>query len=151
MAITYDLTSGNATTVLLSRVRFYLQDLPDHGQKPEGENVTDAEILDALAVNGNVPLLAAADCALALSNAWATYATWQAGGRSGRSESLSDVAEQWAKRAKDWQVNYNRGAPIHMGGISQADIDANNLDEDQPSRAFTRTLFSHRRPQQRPP
>jgi hypothetical protein len=94
----YNLSSDNATIVLISRVRLELGDtVCSSGVLPSGGNLQDEEIGMYLTVHGNdIAQTVGALCGV-LARHWAIAADVTVGPRR---ESLSQVAEAWRKQAE---------------------------------------------------
>lgn len=109
MAITYDLSSSDPATVRLARVRLELDDTRDGtGPRPDGRNLSDAEIGVWLAAEADDPLRAAAAACAMLSRAWSREANTQVGQRK---EDLAAVAQAWATRGQELRAAAGGGGP----------------------------------------
>ena len=88
------------------KVRFYIQDTTaDSGPKPGGSNFSDDEIAGMVTLEGSWQR-AVAGIFEVLAGLWAQYVDTQVGPRR---QSLSQVAEQYRKLAKEWRDDYGRG------------------------------------------
>lgn len=113
MAFTYDLTSP------IGMVRLEIGDTAEGaGVKPDGDNLTDAEIQYCINGEGTDPGLVkratAAACEI-LARSWSNVASITLGPRR---EEFSGVADQWAKRAADLRDRYGSAADGQVGTIS---------------------------------
>src|SRR4029079_7408625 len=98
MSFTYYLNSPEIDVQNIARARFELGDqVQDNGVLPSGGNLQDEEIAVYLALNGNDIDATVAALAGVLSRHWAGAADVSVGPRR---ESLSQIATQWAERAK---------------------------------------------------
>ncbi len=101
MAFTYD------TTTDLGKLRFEIGDTTSGtGVKPDGTNLTDAELTLLLTREGTVGLATCAVCEI-LARHWSRMASVTVGARS---ETMADVAKAWAERAKELRVQYGGSA-----------------------------------------
>lgn len=97
MSITYNLASDDPAVRALSRVRKHLADTTlNAGPKPEGANVSDAEIADFLSESGGGVYGAAALAADAIAAAWASNVATQAGPLR---REWNQAAAAWSQRA----------------------------------------------------
>lgn len=99
MAFSYDLASADAQTVLISQVRLEIGDTVNGtGIKPDGSNLTDAEIGVWLSRTGDSVLGAAAAACQALSRMFAGRVDIE---NLGARRSNAQAAKAWAERAKE--------------------------------------------------
>lgn len=128
MAFNYDLGSADSDILRISKVRLEIGDTDDGGSKgvkPDGSNLTDAEIDYFLDLNGDDILLAAADACEALARHWSKAVDISVGPHR---ESLSQAAQRWAQEAARLRSKAGRGFRITK--ITKPEnIDADNIGE----------------------
>lgn len=108
----------------IGEVRMELgDDVQGDGVRPDGSNLTDAQIQVLLDREGSVMRAVAAACEL-LARQWTRVANISIGPRS---EQLGVVSEQWAKRGEKLRAQYGGGgsgafaiAPGRVDGYSSA-------------------------------
>lgn len=99
MTFTYNLASGDATIVRISKVRLELGDtVANAGVRPDGSNLTDEELTIWLTDEENDISQTVARAAAALANIWTNVANITVGPRR---EELGSVAKAWADRASE--------------------------------------------------
>jgi hypothetical protein len=118
VAFTYHLTSDDETERLISEVRLELGDTVEgDGVLPDGGNFSDAEISHYLSQYDNSVAQVVAKLAGVLVSRWSSVVDVSVGPRS---ESLSQVAAQWAKRAETLQATAGSGSAIGYFGVARA-------------------------------
>ncbi len=108
MSFTYDLANVDTTLLLISKVRLEIGDTVEGaGVRPDGRNLSDAEISFWLTEESEVYLLAAARACDAMSRAWANYVDITAGKLR---ENLDTVSAKYAAVAADLRSQYASSA-----------------------------------------
>lgn len=119
MAFTYNLTSDDETERLISEVRLELGDTTaGDGVLPGGANFTDLEISHYLTQYDNSVAQTVAKLAGIIVSKWSTVVDVSVGPRS---ENLSQVAAQWAEKAKALQGAVSpSGSVLGYFGVARA-------------------------------
>ncbi len=121
MAYSYDLSSSDAETVRISRVRLLI---PDNVEATA--ELQDDEIVLFLGDRGNVIKAAAADCCAWLARKYAQRASFQA---DGLRVDYSERARVYAERAKELRGDVAGG--ISSVGTKRADGFAEEAGDDE--------------------
>jgi len=142
MAFTY---AGDLSTDL-DKVRFHLQDTVENsGPKPGDGNFTDAELNGLITEQGTWERATAVALDV-LETAWATYADLKVGPRS---ESLSQIADRYARKAQAWREKYgleDTGGSVFAQRIDQFsdDIPHDEIDDGEYTSATDDGYFQWR-------
>ena len=115
----------------LDKIRFKVQDTASgSGPKPTGTNFTDEEINGLLAIEGTVNQTVAA-LFEALASIWGHYVDTRIGPRD---EKLSQIAERYAKQAKEWRDEYGYGdnaTTLATGYVTRQDGYSDNINASE--------------------
>jgi len=131
MAFTYDLSTD------LGMTRLLIGDTTENsGPKPDGTNLSDAEITALYTREGNDVGRTAAACCEVLARFWARAADIQVGPRR---EDLSQVAERWAQQAKELRAQYGGGATTFSVGWDRTD--GYEAEAEAESEYLTETVY----------
>jgi hypothetical protein len=124
MAVTY---VGDLSTDL-DKVRFHLNDKThDDGPLPGGSNFTDAE-LNGLITEQGTWQRAVATGFDALETAWANYADKSVGPRS---ESMSQIAERYAKKRDEWVKRHGLAGTAGSVFLQRVDQYSDDVPHDE--------------------
>ena len=111
----------------LDQIRFYIQDtVSGSGPKPSGGNFTDEEITPLLSIAGTVNRTVAA-LFNTLASVWSQYNDVRAGPRD---EKLSQIAEQYRKRAKEWRAEHHIMPGVKPAPIIRVDGYSDDITSD---------------------
>ena len=128
MAYSYDLSSGDAATVRISKVRLLV---PDNVEATAA--LQDDEITYFLTERGNVIRAAAADCCMWLARKYAQQASFAA---DGLRVEYGQRAQNYAERAKDLRSGLDGG----MGSVTMERADG-FADEAGDGEYDSRTVY----------
>lgn len=112
-------------------IRFKVQDtVQSSGPKPDGGNFSDEEIAGMLTIEGTVNRTVAA-LFEALAAIWGHYVDTRIGPRD---EKLSQIAERYAKQAKEWRDEYGYGdnaTTLATGYVTRQDGYSDNINASE--------------------
>ena len=128
MAYSYDLSSGDAATVRISKVRLLI---PDNAEATAA--LQDDEITYFLTERGNVIKAAAADCCMWLARKYAQQASFAA---DGLRVEYGQRAQNYAERAKELRSGLDGG----MGSVTMERADG-FADEASDGEYDSRTVY----------
>ena len=121
MAFTYN------TATDIGKVRLELDDTEQgKGVRPNGDNLTDAEIQVFLDREGAVLPAVAAACEM-LARAWSRVASLSAGGRS---EQFGAIAKEYADRAAVLRAQHGGGGAAISAGAVREDAYTENAETE---------------------
>lgn len=110
----------------VGQVRFEIgDDTYGSGQKPDGSNFTDEQLLMLYTREGSVMRAAAAVCET-LSRLWSGVATLQIGPRK---EELGAIAKQWSDRAAQLRTTYGYGTATGAESANVFSVGVKRSDE----------------------
>lgn len=113
MAFSYDLESTDNQILLISQVRLEIGDtVEDSGVRPDGSNLSDAEILIWLGRTSNSIAGAAALASDALSRMWAGVRDVE---DIGSKDKASQVSQAWASLAIGLRGSIYGGFAVEIG------------------------------------
>jgi len=119
MAFTYDLSSADTTTLLISRLRLEIGDTVEGaGVRPDDSNFTDVELQSLLTRASNDVERAAAYACGILATTWATVVDTTVGARR---EAFSQVAKRYEQRAQRYADRLGMNAYAFSAGFLRAD------------------------------
>lgn len=131
MAITYDLTLSG-TSLLISKVRLELGDTVNGiGVRPDGSNLSDAEITMWLTEEGSNVMRAVARACYSLARMWSIVMSTSS---PSYSEQAGKVAAEWQARGDGIVKTY--GGISGSGGMSSSAVkrvDGYSVNNPQPS------------------
>jgi hypothetical protein len=128
------------------KVRFYVNDKAiDAGPLPGDGNFSDNELDGLIDAQGSWERAVAA-CFDALETAWANYADKSVGPRS---ESMSQIAERWAKKREKWVQEHglaDTGGSLFLKRIDQYsdDVPHDEIDDGEYTSATDDGYFEWR-------
>jgi len=126
MSFSYDLSSTDATTLAISKVRMQIGDnVPGRGVLPGDDNLQDAEISTMLdEADGSIREAVISLCnVLAMRWSMAASVSVREGDKS-RYEQLSDISRAWAQRAQELRRGMRisfAATPARSDGWSEAE------------------------------
>lgn len=107
MTFTYNLASGDANILAVSKVRLEIGDITANaGVRPDRSNFTDEEILHWLNEEDGDVMRASARACAALASSWSLVANETIGPRKFE---FGKIADGWQKRADALNDQYGRG------------------------------------------